>query len=148
MSAKKPTKKNATKAVVFGPLQYAATKFAVAVSMMAVSELPMRERIHEAYREFAPAMFFAKGMPERLGAGLKALVARMSWAENKDGRGTLPATLALISDVECRRIARMITDLSCDLESALARAYQDEAVERAVRDERARVRAKAKRGAN
>jgi hypothetical protein len=103
-----------------GDPHYAAEKFAVAVHRMAVSEKPLRERLYDAHREFTAVgeEDFPDGSEVR--ADFVGLMARMTWAESK-GAGTLPATLALVSDSEARRLAQLVCDIDSRLEDWTSR---------------------------
>jgi hypothetical protein len=101
------------------PLSYADEKFSVAVRTLAISEEPMRQRIRDAYRSFTAVgpEDFPEGSSVR--ADYVALMARMTWAEDKTGQGTIPATLAVISDDECRRLADLICDIHTGIQSEI-----------------------------
>jgi len=101
-------------------LHYAAEKFAVAVHEMAVSEAPLRQRIRDAWDQFHPVgeEDFPEGSTVR--SEFVALRARTTWCEGKNGEGTLDATLAVISDRECRRLVHLICDVHTGIEMELS----------------------------
>jgi hypothetical protein len=98
------------------PLSYAEEKFSTAVYAMAVSEAPLRQRIRQAHESFCAVG--EEDFPEGSSAlsDYRALMARTTWAENK-GQGTIPATLAVISDLECRRLAQLICDVHSGIQA-------------------------------
>jgi hypothetical protein len=102
-----------------GSLSYADEKFACAVHMMAVGEAPLRARIVAAFEEFHPVG--EEDFPEgsTLRAEFVALLARLTWAEDREGHGTLDATLAIISDSEVRALARLIVNLASGIQAEL-----------------------------
>jgi hypothetical protein len=99
-------------------LHYAHEKFSSAVSFMATSELPLRERIREARLHFVAV--HEDDLPDDARADWRALTARTSWAEDAGG-GTIAATLAVVSDLEVRRLADLIVDLHGRIVDALIR---------------------------
>lgn len=97
-------------------IAYAHEKFALAVHFMAASQHTLRERVRVARDIFSPIT--EEDIPEAGRSDFKSFMARLSWAVD-NGEGEINATLALISDDEVERIARLI----CDVETSLAFAY-------------------------
>jgi hypothetical protein len=107
-----------------GDKYYALEKFDQAMRHLATSDGPWRERLRDAYRHISP--LGEEDMPPGAETTLRdyrALIARMTWAESK-GEGTLPATLALISDQEARAIAALFADVECGLAHAVIDAQR------------------------
>jgi hypothetical protein len=100
-------------------LLYASGKFASAVHGMAVSQAPLRERLYRAWLEFHVIHEgdFPEGSSVR--SDFVALDTRLSWADDQSGRGTLLATLAVISDQECRRLVQLVCDVHTGIEGEL-----------------------------
>ena len=99
---------------------YAWEKFGAAVRALATSDGPWSRRLDNAYGEFHAAG--EDDMPDEETKSIyRQLIARLTWAEDTTGKGTLPATLDKISDTEARGIASLIKDI----ESSLAHAIID-----------------------
>lgn len=96
-------------------LEYASEKFAVAVSGMARSDAPLRQRVLDAYTEFNPVGLDVEGVPEHIVRAYRALHARLSCLGDL---GTERA-LCSFSDREVRRIASAIVDLNVDIQTAI-----------------------------
>lgn len=98
-------------------LRYASEKFGSAVHDMARSDKPLRQRLHDAYMCFHPVGLFE--LPERLQAQFAAIRTRLNAIDGVADEGSLVRTLLTVSDQECRRLARMIVDLECEIRSEL-----------------------------
>jgi hypothetical protein len=98
-------------------MSYAHEKFSSAVHEMAVSELPIRERVRNAHTAFIAVC--EDDLPADARVDFVALMARMTWAEDKTGEGTVAATLRLVSDGEARSLARLICDIDTRIEHAM-----------------------------
>ncbi len=99
-----------------GDKYYAYEKFSSAVRHLATTDERWSERLRGAYRHVSP--LGAADMPPSALADYRRLIVRMTWAESK-GEGTLPATLALISDREARAIASLFDDVLACLAHAI-----------------------------
>jgi hypothetical protein len=93
-------------------------KLGAAVVHLATSDAPIRDRLRRAGAMIGPVSEndFPEGSSTR--AALCAWRARTSWAESK-GEGTLPATLALVSDQEAHALARLLVDVASGAQSDL-----------------------------
>ncbi len=97
-------------------LEQAAEKYRCAVEGMALSEAPLRQRVHEAFVTFD--VFREDELPEDVRSDYRAVKARATWDQAKRAEGTIAATLATVSDEEVLAIARLITALSGKLTHA------------------------------
>jgi hypothetical protein len=104
---------------ITAPIWYAHEKFQTAVHALAASDAPIRERVREANRIITPVS--SSDLPSDAAADLVAFRTRTGWAEDKTGKGTLPATLALISDVEARRLLQLVCDIDSSVTAELLR---------------------------
>ena len=77
-------------------------------------------RVDGAHKAFGPRVVFDDFRLDIREREFVALHTRMSWAEDQNGRGTLLATLAIISDQECRRLVQLVCDVHCGIEGELS----------------------------
>jgi hypothetical protein len=103
---------------ITAPIWYAHEKLATAVHSLAASDTPMRQRLREASRIIGPVML--SDLPDDAARRLAAFRTRTGWADNT-GAGTLPATLEIISDVECLSLARLL----CEIDAAIVEHILD-----------------------
>jgi hypothetical protein len=107
-----------------GDKYYAHSKFCSAVRHLAVHDGSRREHLREARAHFSPVT--EADMPtEEAADEFRELMRRLTWAEDKTGEGTIPATLAVIDDSEARSIAAAIVDLCSILENAVIHAQRN-----------------------
>jgi len=95
-------------------LQYAATKFAVAVSEMARSDASLRQRVLDAATEFNPVG--AEDLPAPIAVRYRELHARLTCL----GELGTERALCSFSDREVRRLASLIVDLKIEIAEAAA----------------------------
>jgi hypothetical protein len=104
-----------------GDKYYAHEKFASAVRYLAVHDGTRRSVLREARARFTAVS--DTDMPtEEAAEEFRALMRRLTWAEDTTGEGTIPATIAAMDDSEARAIAGAIVDLCFTLENAIKHA--------------------------
>ncbi len=103
-----------------GDMHYAHEKLTSAVYGMAVSTEPLRDRVLSAWLGFHT--IDEGDLPEDAHADFRSLMTRMTWTTPKGDEGTIGATLALVSDEEAARLAQLICDLACRVDSTLLHA--------------------------
>lgn len=108
-----------------GNKYYAHEKFGSAVSYLAVNDGPRRNLLREARRRFTAVTEADMPPGSQAVADFRSLNTRMTWAEDTTGEGTLPATLALISEEEARAIADLIVEIYSSLTHAIFAAQRD-----------------------
>lgn len=106
-----------------GDKYYAYEKFGSAVRHLATTSGDIRERLREARAKFSPITEGDLPTTEAREA-LRAINARLNWAEST-GQGTLPATLALITEQEGCAIAGLISDVEGMLAFAIIEAQKN-----------------------
>jgi hypothetical protein len=100
-----------------GDKYYAWEKFGTAVRILATSDGPWRDRLRDAYTSICSLS--EEDFPPDAVADYRSLIARMTWAQAKAGEGTIPATLALISDTEASALAGLFVDIEGRLVDAI-----------------------------
>jgi hypothetical protein len=107
-----------------GDKYYAHEKFCSAVRHLAISDGSRRDHLLEAHRCFVGVS--DTDMPtEEVAEEFRALTKRLTWAEDTNGQGTIPATLAVIDDGEARAIASAIVDIRSALEHSIIDAQKN-----------------------
>ncbi len=102
-----------------GDKYYAHEKFGAAVRYLSVNDGARRDLLRDA-RGFFSAITEADLPPESSAIDdFRSLNTRMTWADDKTGEGTVPATLALITEDEARAIAGLIVDIYSSLTYAI-----------------------------
>jgi hypothetical protein len=85
---------------------YAVEKTSLAMRALTVSHDPLRTRLENAF-VFSLSRLRAESFPPELRDRFTAIRAALTWAED-ERLGSIAATIGLISDAECLRVAGLI----------------------------------------